>query len=96
MCGINYFQFAICLAEVNAPNKDGFEFEIIFAAEIFPVDATNDEPENGRISGDCDIRAVGGFGNFLNYCRKCNFSGVRSFDARVLGVDFAKTSLIRI
>ena len=33
-----------------------------------PVDATNDVPEDGRVFGDCNIRAVGGFGNFLDYC----------------------------
>ena len=44
-----------------------FEFEILFGAEIFPVDAANDEPEDGRVFGDCDIRVAGGFGNFLDH-----------------------------
>ena len=67
--GRNDIKFAICYAEVDAPDEDGFELKIVFAAEKFPVDATNDGPEDGRVSGDCDVRAVGGFGNFLNYYR---------------------------
>jgi len=50
--GRNNIQFATCFAEEYSPNEHGCEFEIIFAAEISPVDATNDVPEDGRVFGD--------------------------------------------
>ena len=85
----------MCFAEEYSPNEYGCEFEILFAAEISPVDAMNDGPEDGRVFGDYDIRAIGGLGDFLDSRREGDLSSVGSPDAGVLGVAFVKTGLVR-
>ena len=94
--GRNDIQFAMCIAEEYSPNEYGYEFEILFAVEISPVDTTNDGPEDGRVFGDHDIRAIGGVGDFLDYRREGDLSSVGSPGAGGLGVDFAKKGLVRL
>ncbi len=92
--GRNYWQSAVNFAKVYAPNIDWFEFEFIFAAEVFPVNAADDCPENRRASGNCDGRAIGWFENFQNYLHEGDLSCVRSLDARMLGVGSAERGLV--